>query len=50
MDAKGNGKGNGNEGVREYRVGARLVKRDSCRPFDPSATKSSVSKSSASKV
>ena len=25
------------EGVREYRVGARLVKRDSCRPFQPAA-------------
>jgi hypothetical protein len=30
--------------VREYRVGARLVKRDSCRAFDPSTHKSSVSK------
>jgi LacI family transcriptional regulator len=27
----------GNTGVREYRVGARLVERDSCRPFNPSA-------------
>jgi LacI family transcriptional regulator len=46
MDAKGNG-GNG---VREYRVGARLVKRDSCRPFDPSARRSSATKSTALKA
>jgi LacI family transcriptional regulator len=45
MDAKGNG----NDGVREYRVGARLVIRDSCRPFDPSARGSSATKSSRSK-
>jgi LacI family transcriptional regulator len=43
-------KGNGSDGVREYRVGARLVKRDSCRPFDPSAPRFSVSKSSTSKT
>ena len=48
-------KGNGADGVREYRVGARLVKRDSCRPFDPSAaqlstTKTSVLKTSAPKT
>jgi DNA-binding LacI/PurR family transcriptional regulator len=45
MDAKGNG----NDGVREYRVGARLVKRDSCRPFDPSASGPSVSRSAKPK-
>jgi LacI family transcriptional regulator len=51
MDAKGNG----NDGVREYRVGARLVQRDSCRQIDaaPPAKsgkpKSSLSKSSAAK-
>jgi LacI family transcriptional regulator len=55
MDAKGNG----NDGVREYRVGARLIKRDSCRQFDApvsarsakpkSPSKSSAAKSSASK-
>jgi LacI family transcriptional regulator len=43
-------KGNGSDGVREYRVGARLVKRDSCRPFDPSATRSPTSKTSTSKT
>jgi len=42
--------GNASTACREYRVGARLVKRDSCRPFDPSATKSSISKSSACKA
>ena len=42
-------KGNGADGVREYRVGARLVKRDSCRPYDPSAPRSSASRSSTSK-
>jgi LacI family transcriptional regulator len=46
MDAKGNGA----NGVREYRVGARLVKRDSCRPFDPSAPTSSASTSSVPKA
>ena len=46
MDAKGNGA----DGVREYRVGARLVKRDSCRAFDPSTHKSSISESSVSKA
>jgi LacI family transcriptional regulator len=40
-------KGNGADGVREYRVGARLVQRDSCRAFDPSAPKTSASKSKA---
>jgi LacI family transcriptional regulator len=35
MDARGSG----DEGVREYRVGARLVKRDSCRPFQSKAEK-----------
>lgn len=46
MDAKGNG----NDGVREYRVGARLIKRDSCRHFDATApAKSGKSKSSSSK-
>ena len=51
MDAKGNG----NDGVREYRVGARLVQRDSCRRIDaviPTRSgkpKSSPSKSSAAK-
>jgi LacI family transcriptional regulator len=51
MDAKGNG----NDGVREYRVGARLIKRDSCRQIDapiPARSgkpKSSPSKSSAAK-
>jgi LacI family transcriptional regulator len=28
------------EGAREYRVGARLVKRDSCAAFDPPSTHS----------
>jgi LacI family transcriptional regulator len=46
MDAKGNGA----DGVREYRVGARLVKRDSCRAFDPSKPKYSVSEPSKSKA
>jgi LacI family transcriptional regulator len=46
MDAKGNS----NDGVREYRVGARLIKRDSCRPIESaSKPKSSKSKSSAAK-
>ncbi|GLR83649.1 LacI family DNA-binding transcriptional regulator [Bradyrhizobium iriomotense] len=51
MDAKGNG----NDGVREYRVGARLIKRDSCRQIDApiparyGKRKSSPSKSSAPK-
>jgi LacI family transcriptional regulator, galactose operon repressor len=46
MDAKGNG----NDGVREYRVGARLVKRDSCRRIESgSAVKAGKSRSSASK-
>jgi LacI family transcriptional regulator len=46
MDAKGNG----NDGVREYRVGARLVQRDSCRRIEAaSKPKSSKSKSSAAK-
>jgi LacI family transcriptional regulator len=40
-------KGNGADGVREYRVGARLVQRDSCRAFDPSTPKTSASKSKA---
>jgi LacI family transcriptional regulator len=40
-------KGNGADGVREYRVGARLVQRESCRAFDPSTPKTSVSKSKA---
>jgi LacI family transcriptional regulator len=46
MDAKGNGA----DSVREYRVGARLVIRDSCRPFDPSARGSSATKSFGSKA
>lgn len=51
MDAKGNG----NDGVREYRVGARLVQRDSCRRIEAasiaksSKLKPSLSKSSAAK-
>jgi LacI family transcriptional regulator len=46
MDAKGNGK----DGVREYRVGARLVQRDSCRRIEAAGKpKSSKSKSSAAK-
>ncbi len=45
MDAKGNG----NDGVREYRVGARLVKRDSCRQFEPSASRAETPKSSQPK-
>jgi LacI family transcriptional regulator len=51
MDAKGNG----NDGVREYRVGARLVQRDSCRRIEPASiakanrSKPSVSKSSPPK-
>jgi len=48
MDAKSNS----NEGVREYRVGARLVQRDSCRRVDaakPAKSKSSPSKPSAAK-
>ncbi|MDA9510663.1 transcriptional regulator [Bradyrhizobium sp. CCBAU 11386] len=50
MDAKGNGKGNGNDGVREYRVGARLIKRDSCRQLDtPISARSTKPKSSPSK-
>ncbi len=44
MDAKGNG----SDGVREYRVGARLVKRDSCRAFSSSSPGSPVAKSSKS--
>ena len=41
-------KANGNDGVREYRVGARVVKRDSCRQFDPSrASKSAKPRSPA---
>ena len=41
-------KANVNDGVREYRVGARVVKRDSCRRIEPSrASKSARSKSSA---
>ena len=35
-------KSGGADGAREYRVGARLVKRDSCRPFDPQAAKSAA--------
>jgi len=56
MDAKGNG----SDGVREYRVGARLVKRDSCRavnspsPGSPAAKlgkpKSAKSKTSEPKA
>lgn len=52
MDAKGSG----NDGVREYRVGARLVKRDSCRqinaapPARSGKPRSSPSRSSASKL
>jgi LacI family transcriptional regulator len=42
-------KGNGANGAREYRVGARLVKRDSCRPFNPSASGPSVSRSAKPK-
>ena len=42
-------KGNGNGGVREYRVGARLVKRDSCRAVDPLDSGASVAKSRSSK-
>jgi LacI family transcriptional regulator len=42
--------GGGRDGGRDYRVGARLVKRDSCRSFDLPAPKSSVSKSSAPKA
>ncbi|QOG22419.1 MULTISPECIES: LacI family DNA-binding transcriptional regulator [Bradyrhizobium] len=46
MDARGNG----SDGVREYRVGARLIKRDSCRQIDvPAPVKSAKSKSSSSK-
>jgi LacI family transcriptional regulator len=46
MDAKGNG----NDGVREYRVGARLVQRDSCRRIDaPTAGRSAKPKSSSPK-
>ena len=51
MDAKGNGK----DGVREYRVGARLVQRDSCRRIEATSTgkssklKPSLSKSSAAR-
>ncbi|CAN5200490.1 LacI family DNA-binding transcriptional regulator [soil metagenome] len=37
-------KGSVGDDVREYRVGARLVKRDSCRPFVASASKFSISK------
>ena len=43
-------KDNGAEGVREYRVGARLVKRDSCRQLETArsgSSKSAKSKSSA---
>lgn len=40
-------KGDGADGVREYRVGARLVQRDSCRAFDSSTPKTSASKSKA---
>jgi LacI family transcriptional regulator len=40
-------KGNSADGVREYRVGARLVQRDSCRAFDSSTPKTSASKSKA---
>lgn len=42
MDARGNG----NSGVREYRVGARLVSRDSCGRIEaPSTPKPELSKS-----
>jgi LacI family transcriptional regulator len=49
MDARGNG----DDGVREYRVGARLVKRDSCRQIEAakiSKPKSTKSRSSVSKA
>jgi LacI family transcriptional regulator len=45
MDARGSG----NDGVREYRVGARLVKRDSCRAFDSPSPGSPVAESSKPK-
>ena len=45
MDAKTNG----HDGVREYRVGARLVKRDSCRAFGSPSAGSPAAKSSKSK-
>ena len=48
IDAKGIIKGNTKDGgaatAREYRVGARLVKRDSCRARDASASTSSTVK------
>jgi LacI family transcriptional regulator len=34
----GNENGHSSHGGRDYRVGARLVKRDSCAPFDPPST------------
>lgn len=46
-------KENGDSGVREYRVGARLVKRDSCRQIEapkPAKPRSTKPKSSASKA
>ena len=57
MDAKGNG----NDGVREYRVSARLVQRDSCRQYEaasngragkpkPPASKSKSSAAKSAKV
>jgi LacI family transcriptional regulator, galactose operon repressor len=49
MDAKENG----DSGVREYRVGARLVRRDSCRQIEapkPSKSKSTRTRSPGSKA
>jgi LacI family transcriptional regulator len=49
MNAEENTKGNSNGGVREYRVGARLVKRDSCRQIEPGPQRSRSSKPKTTK-
>jgi LacI family transcriptional regulator, galactose operon repressor len=46
IEAKDGGAGGG----REYRVGARLVKRDSCRPLDPSAAEPPAQPSAAAEA
>jgi LacI family transcriptional regulator len=43
-------KANGNDGVREYRVGARVVKRDSCRRIEPSRSSRSAKPKSSAKT
>jgi LacI family transcriptional regulator len=43
-------KANSNDGVREYRVGARVVKRDSCRRIEPSRSSRSAKPKSSAKA